>query len=528
MTFKDDSPGTPHEYLNMGCDITPCIDKRPILADWQNKKTKEEDWIITRGEVQKNIGLKMTGLKDIDCDNHYVKRFAGKYLLSPSSSFGRRSNPCSHYIYSGETKSKKFVMPKELESYCKDFPHGVTLLEVRSGSSHQTIAPGSRINNENVEWNHWIGFQEYVVKFDRDVGKIALSVALTIIYPPKGNRDNFCTAIAGVLSNHTNWTANEIDVFVYNLASLSGKDENANKKMAKGTNAKNDKTKNFGLPKLAEVVGCSISTLAKLFEWIGVKNSSSLFSELKVYETDPTMWKIKYKNTWITIMDSSHLLSWTKMSIHILENCYEVPNPMKPAEWKATINNLLSSVQKIKVDESESYFGQIGAVIDEFLNRDDRFNPESYNEKKALKSSWGVYVDFENNIMYFRLESLVMKINDARLKYEQRKLTQFIRDQYKAVPTKLNVEGKDVRCWKAPVDIIRGRNNKSGRTNNSWQNYEHNGDSDTLKRDSETEHIKFLAFKKKQRQQKEKRDQEKQDEEMRKLQLEHTKDLDNY
>ena len=44
MTFKDDSPGTPHEYLNMGCDITPCIDKRPILADWQNKKTKEEDW----------------------------------------------------------------------------------------------------------------------------------------------------------------------------------------------------------------------------------------------------------------------------------------------------------------------------------------------------------------------------------------------------------------------------------------------------------------------------------------------------
>jgi hypothetical protein len=41
--FTDGAPTTPSEYLDLGCDITPCIGKRPILANWQNKKTKDID-----------------------------------------------------------------------------------------------------------------------------------------------------------------------------------------------------------------------------------------------------------------------------------------------------------------------------------------------------------------------------------------------------------------------------------------------------------------------------------------------------
>ena len=156
--FTDGAPTNPGEYLNLGCEITPCKEKRPFLKDWQTYKADKDDF----NSSTINIGLKMTGLKDIDADNHYVKRYAGKYLLSPSSTFGRKSNPSSHYVYSGETKPKKYTMPKELEEYCKDFPHGVTLLEIRSGNTHQTISPGSTINNEKVEWSHWVGFQEYV------------------------------------------------------------------------------------------------------------------------------------------------------------------------------------------------------------------------------------------------------------------------------------------------------------------------------------------------------------------------------
>ena len=122
---------------------------------------------------------------------------------------------------------------------------------------------------ENVEWHPLVGFQKYVRDIERDVVKIALITALAILYPPKGNRDNYCTAIAGVLKNHTEWTANEINQFVYNIAYLSDKDENAGGKMAKGTNAYNDKTKNFGLPKLAEILNCSVGAVAKLFDELG-------------------------------------------------------------------------------------------------------------------------------------------------------------------------------------------------------------------------------------------------------------------
>lgn len=66
--FTDGAPTTPEDYLNLGCEITPCKGKRPILKGWQEHKS---DY----GEFTKetNIGLKMTGLTDIDVDNHFVK-----------------------------------------------------------------------------------------------------------------------------------------------------------------------------------------------------------------------------------------------------------------------------------------------------------------------------------------------------------------------------------------------------------------------------------------------------------------------
>ena len=54
--FNDGAPTTPSEYLDMGCDITPCIGKRPYLANWQNIKTKDQDWITVRDKPKPNIG----------------------------------------------------------------------------------------------------------------------------------------------------------------------------------------------------------------------------------------------------------------------------------------------------------------------------------------------------------------------------------------------------------------------------------------------------------------------------------------
>ena len=105
-----------------------------------------------------------------------------------------------------------------------------------------------------------------------------------------------------------------------------------------------------------------------------------------------------------------------------------------------------------------------------------------------------------------------MKINDARLKYEQRKLTQYLRDRYNAEHKTLNIDGQDYRTWRAPVDMIRSKTN-TVRTGNFSQNYEHNN-SDTLKSDSEKNHIRDMAHKKRERE----RAQKLEDEKMQKLQ----------
>ena len=112
-----------------------------------------------------------------------------------------------------------------------------------------------------------------------------------------------------------------------------------------------------------------------------------------------------------------------------------------------------------------------------------------------------------------------MRINDARLKYEQRKLTQYIRERYAAEPKTLNIDGKDIRTWRAPIDKIRSKNNKV-RVENTFQNYP-NKSSDTLKTDSEKKYISDMAWNKKRR----KEQQELQDERMKKLQQE---SHDNY
>jgi hypothetical protein len=447
--FTDGAPTTPEEYLNLGCEITPCKGKRPIIKGWQEHKADKGDFT-----KEINIGLKMTGKTNVDVDNHYVKRFAGKYLLSPASTFGRKSNPCSHYIFSGEVEYKMFSLPDDFKDYCKSFPHGTTLLELRSGNGHQTIAPGSVNNGEKVEWQHWVGFQKYVGDIKRDVGKIALSTALSILYPPKGNRDNYCTAIAGVLKNHTEWSANEINQFVYNIASLSGKDENAGGKMAKGTNAYNDKTRNFGLPKLAEILNCSVGAVAKLFEWVGIKDSASQFTDLRVYHTDPKYWVFKFRGHDITLMDTSLLLSYTKIKILILENTLQEPPELKPAEWKSIRMDLLRNVKEIEAPQESSYYGMIGAQLTEWAHR--------YQQDDD-----GVHVITNNGIIksdkykgyIFKLEGLIMRLKRAQMTFEARKLTQYLRSQFDAEPIKITLDKKEFRVWKISYEAMEDNTN---------------------------------------------------------------------
>lgn len=460
INFDDGAPIKPKDYLDKGLKLTPCRNKEPILTDWPNQTTTLNQW---KNEFKVHqIGLILDGIVDFDIDNHFIHRFTGKYLKSCGAIYGREGNPLSHYLFSNDDdslKSFKFMFPKEFESYYKNFPHGSCICEIRTGKGFQSIVPGSKINNEDVKWNKFTGINPYTGHLKNDISKIALSGALTILYPSQGSRDDYCTAIAGVLSKHTNWNEDEINEFVYNLAVLSG-DHEPNKRMSKGTNAKKSKGNKLGMPTIAEIVGVPVSAVANIFSWVGVKDSGSLFKELRVYNTEPKYWQLKYKDQWITIMDSSILLSYTKMSILILENCLEIAPVVTPKEWKEIVSGLLVNIKKIDAPIESSYMGVVGGVFVDWLERNSKHQIKGEDLRYNL-GGYGSCTRYENDY-WFKLEGITNELKRKNMSFEMRKLTHFLREEFGCEPTKITIDKREMRVWKVPAFNIEGhiRNNK--------------------------------------------------------------------
>jgi len=216
------------------------------------------------------MGLRLDQDIDFDIDNELAKRFIEKYASSSSAISGRPTNPSSHYWWKGVLDFKKFALPQELKKYYEKFPHGATLCEIRNGSNHYTIVPKSRHskNDEDVVWEKYESIKEYPGDLNTDLRKVALSTALCILYASQGQRDDYCTAIAGVLLKNTKWSEEEINEFVYNLA-LESDDNEAEDRSQKGTSGKKAQ-RNFGVPKLAEIIGCTTKTVSELFSWVGI------------------------------------------------------------------------------------------------------------------------------------------------------------------------------------------------------------------------------------------------------------------
>jgi len=271
----DKAPVNYEDWLNLGRVIIPCLKGKPVVSDWSNPNFKitKEEWRANYTHCE--IALRLDQDIDLDIDNDLVKRFITSYIKSCDAVSGRRGNPSSHYWWKGKAPFKQFVLPNELQKYCEGFPHGLTLCEIRHESKHYTIVPESKHSkaNETVKWERYQDISEYPGNLSVDVGKIALATALCITYASSGQRDAYCTAIAGALIKNTEWTEKEIDDFVYDVATAANDDE-VEKRKAKGTSSKKAKRK-FGMPKLAEIIGCSTKTVSTLFSWIGIKEATT-------------------------------------------------------------------------------------------------------------------------------------------------------------------------------------------------------------------------------------------------------------
>jgi|TARA_R100001163_G_C5062758_1_gene199889 hypothetical protein len=269
---ENKAPITYKDWIDSGRIIIPCMKGIPEVKKWSDTKFK-----ISKEEWEKNyphceIALRLDQDIDLDVDNPLAKRFIPQYVNGCGAVSGRGANPWSHYWWKGEVEFTQFKLPSELKEYYKTLPHGAMICELRSGATKYTIVPESKHSkaNEIVKWEKYTSIHEYTGDLRADVGKVALSTALCLLYAPQGQRDAYCTGIAGVLLKHTNWEVEEIDEFVFNVAAQSNDDE-ANKRMSKGTSGKKA-NKNLGIPKLAEIIGCSNNAVSEIFSWVGVKH----------------------------------------------------------------------------------------------------------------------------------------------------------------------------------------------------------------------------------------------------------------
>ena len=277
------------DWLELGRVIIPCLKGTPKVKKYTDPDFKIEKDIWNRDHETAEIALRLDHDVDLDIDNEFVKRFLPYYIKDCGAIFGREGNPTSHYIWTNRNQIpfKQFNLPDEFEKDFKNFPHGSMICELRTEKKRYTIVPGSLHSKSktNVRWEKFEEIREYQGNLSIDVGKVALSAALTIIYPSTGSRDDYCTAIAGILVKNSDWTDDEIDNFVSRIAEHAD-DEDLAKRLKKGTSSRKTNRK-FGINKLHEITGYSHKNLTGLFNWIG------LFKDVSLQVSKDTIEKIE-------------------------------------------------------------------------------------------------------------------------------------------------------------------------------------------------------------------------------------------
>ena len=259
------------DWLDLGRVVIPCLKGIPKVKKYTDENFKIEKDIWKRDYETAEIALRLDQDVDLDIDNEFVKKFVNFYLKDCGAIFGREGNPTSHYLWSNKNKIpfKQFKLPEEFEKDYKNFPHGSMVCELRTERRRYTIVPESLHckSKTNVKWEKFEEIREYQGNLLIDVGKVALSAALTIIYPTTGGRDEYCTVIAGILIKNSDWTDKEIDEFVSRIAEAANDD--VKQRSNKGSTTRKTDRK-FGVNKIHELTGYSHRNIQGLFNWIGI------------------------------------------------------------------------------------------------------------------------------------------------------------------------------------------------------------------------------------------------------------------
>jgi len=286
------------EYLEKKLPIIPCGNnilnkdtgvleykaKVPRIKNWETTDFKAADFI-----ADDNIGLKLKDHTDIDIDHPKALPFVDKYIEPCGALFGRYNlQTAMHHLFKTKSKFKKFVLHPLLVNFYKDFSHGANIIECRSGENKQTIMPGSLVDGKEegdgilIEWKRLESISPYSGNLFEDISKVAFATALSILYPPSGNRDDYTYAVACILAKNTDWQDFEIDEFITHLAANSGDEES---RSGKGTHAFKQLENGgnmMGFNTIRQIIGLEdAQPIYKIFEWIGINPPDKNLEDLK-------------------------------------------------------------------------------------------------------------------------------------------------------------------------------------------------------------------------------------------------------
>ncbi len=153
-------------------------------------------------------------------------------------------------------------------------------------------------------------------------------------------------------------------------------------------------------------------------------------------------------------MDTSLLLSYTKIKILILENTLQEPPELKPAEWKSIRMDLLRNIKQIDATQESSYYGMIGARLTEWPQRHDHDDDDVH-----VLANNGIIKSSKYKAYIFKLEGLIAQLKRHQMTYEIRKLTQYLRSQFDAEPIKITLDKKEFRVWKISYEAMEDNTN---------------------------------------------------------------------
>jgi len=463
---KIDGPVSYAQWIDLGRIIIPCIKGLPIVKGWNKPdfKITKEEW--KDKYLHCEIALRLDEDVDCDIDNELAKRFIEKYVLIHDSVSGRGGNPYSHYWWKGKVKFKQFSLPKEFEDQCKNLPHGLMLCEIRHGETRYTIVPGSQHSkaNEIVRWERYGGFNEYPGDLNADLRKVALSTALCILYAPQGQRDNYCTAIAGVLLKHTKWSAHDIDEFIYNLA-IASNDNESEARRSKGTTGK-DAKKNLGMPKLAEIVGCSTKAISELFSWVGVEDNSlsngagkeiaeESIGEITEYGNDRYIVKINAVVQGIAtpkeiIVTGPQLMKQNLFYDEVIMQASVWVPRMKPADFEVIMRQKYESRSK-SLDYVEEADNRL--VFKKHFNSYIK-QTKAYTDKKELATYGLPYFSKEKDTLEFSLDRFEDYLHSQKIVYERVDLVMKIQRILKAKKNRGKYKTKSLVSWRIDTPQI--------------------------------------------------------------------------